>query len=960
MGRISRTIVVAAAGLAVGLLAIQAFKAYGQTAPDKLIGTAGGGYEAFDPVTAVRAGSEAYLPFDRVGVLEFNGNNDTAFLDTMLRAQAGGQLATGDKWYGANAGLSFNGKIVRFNGTTIPANVQPGDLGMYFETILEGGGGPEIPDPPSTGSFLVESTDGSLAWQALNVVLEEELFAELPGAAALDLFIISNVNQQQKRVTLAVEDARAVVARGIAGSLSDADPQPTGTADAGSATTASRADHVHFSAGGGGGADLSDASPKNIGPTDAGTGGKASRADHVHALDYRTTAPPVSAGTGNPGTAANAARGDHAHPIPPGIATNAAAITAAARQGTTNRDNIQTNAGKISTLETGVSGLETVKNPALASGTAGHLVRQKSDHSAYETVSPHDATLAGLPAITGQGGKCLKVNTAATGYELADCGGGGSGGGGSGWTQFKSVTITDRIGRIDVDWAAGEAAQILSKFKTGVEYSINIHRAVASGDLDYVAHGFAQIPSDATSLFIYAPFVGTSSSSATGGCVISSSGIQCNAPQTQTASRLELWLNEGGGGGGNSGPSIPAPTAAGAGEFLRVNAAGAAYELAAVTPGHPFGVAGDVAALKTGSAAAGSSARVSRADHAHNLPTALYGTPVAVGKANADGSATTLARSDHVHHGASAADLATTDAQVGLNTENIEANTAKIGANTSAVNVFPQVSPYLVGRTVAANVGPHTTYTPIDLDNMPAGRIFMRMQHRGRFGNNLNYLFVYAGWFSKAALLAAPQVANNTSVTAPSEHIRFPRAGVVSGAYVGRGTGNELWFSLPTGVDAQNVTVDVVAESGVPQYFLPVAEPDALLYTATNTATQWATGNVIVSDGVATKIYDAMRDRTTYQFNRLEIEVAYARTVDSQRHISKALIPIPLQRRGGIDNNSVTALAGVGRLGSATIHAHINLPTEGNKTTDSTKMSLGGCTWCQGGEMLAVHVYGVN
>jgi hypothetical protein len=47
-------------------------------------------------------------------------------------------------------------------------------------------------------------------------------------------------------------------------------------------------------------------------------------------------------------------------------------------------------------------------------------------------------------------------------------------------------------------------------------------------------------------------------------------------------------------------------------------------------------------------AAIGTSGEPARADHKHDVTT---GTPVAVGTANAEGSATSLARSDHVHDG---------------------------------------------------------------------------------------------------------------------------------------------------------------------------------------------------------------------------------------------------------------------------------------------------------------------
>ncbi len=53
------------------------------------------------------------------------------------------------------------------------------------------------------------------------------------------------------------------------------------------------------------------------------------------------------------------------------------------------------------------------------------------------------------------------------------------------------------------------------------------------------------------------------------------------------------------------------------------------------------------------SAAVGSAAFAARRDHKHGMP--AFGSPVAVGAANADGTAVTIARSDHVHLGSTGA-----------------------------------------------------------------------------------------------------------------------------------------------------------------------------------------------------------------------------------------------------------------------------------------------------------------
>ncbi|MDE0032123.1 MAG: hypothetical protein OXU75_03210, partial [Deltaproteobacteria bacterium] len=137
-------------------------------------------------------------------------------------------------------------------------------------------------------------------------------------------------------------------------------------------------------------------------------------------------------------------------------------------------------------------------------------------------------------------------------------------------------------------------------------------------------------------------------------------------------------------GGGSSGPSIPAPSAAGANEFLRVNAAGAAYELADI-PKQPLSSFGTVGASGTcakanssrdgltygscgsprvlsnrdpvasGTADPGNRTDVSRSDHVHpggggGTPTPLSDqTPQAVAMTGAAGTASQASRGDHVH-----------------------------------------------------------------------------------------------------------------------------------------------------------------------------------------------------------------------------------------------------------------------------------------------------------------------
>ena len=649
----------------------------------------------------------------RIGISEFRGSTDQDFLDTMRLAQTNKSIETGDKFFQVNAGLTYNGQVLRYNGTTIPANPQAADLLRYFDVILKGG------DP-------------------------------FPGFGT----------------------AKPVVA--------------SGTGAAGAAGTASRSDHAHPVGGG------------SVFP------------------GFDTSTPLVASGTGAVGASAKAAHGDHVHPIPPGIAMNADTITTVQAVANQNSNSIHT--------------LNARRNPALASGTAGYLVRQKSDHSAYEAIAPSAAVLAGLPGVNGHGGNCLKVNTAEAGVEWATCGGGSSGGGSSDiyLTGTRSQANYSSNSRLDVITGVSHTANAKWYVQAWTRVAFNTTQTVEPELLTrcdnspYSSLRLETYYSEGSGYNVDTVWqVGEISLTA---CDDRDFAMRFSyggrTGNTAAQFNLTLWNKQATGGGGSSGPSIPAPSSGGAGQFLRVNAAGAAYELAAIDryelpgpqgspvlaetpipynagavghsletgfdlddvpngavyirvtdPDHNTGVYsiwttrahllslpaisagssnsqvlanhvilrdqsgqakgyfagrisgsndlwlsapathasggtlmatavaeagwaeyavarnkppafpgyGNVLAIKSGASIQGSATTVARSDHQHAVPGSLYGNPVDIGTANAGGSATTLARSDHVHKGATAAALATTDAQVGLNTQNIEANTAKIG-----------------------------------------------------------------------------------------------------------------------------------------------------------------------------------------------------------------------------------------------------------------------------------------
>lgn len=258
--------------------------------------------------------------------------------------------------------------------------------------------------------------------------------------------------------------------------LSDAAPQPTGTAAAGSGATASRADHVHASSGGGTATPLSNATPAAL-------------------------------GAAAPGTASAASRGDHVHPTP-------------------------------------------------------------------------------IPTLTGHGGNCLKANSAATGLEFAACGGGG---GASSVTIFTgTANISSRRRGVGIDTTGDGATTIVTALK-GAPAGILAFVAKCSTETYSMLLDFNPASIPATGTFGFSAGANDTSASFQRPAYLSVNAARTTVsiyqptPWDTSGSctvSLTVYPYGGGGGGGGSNPSIPKPTAAGALQHLRVNAAGAAYELA--------------------------------------------------------------------------------------------------------------------------------------------------------------------------------------------------------------------------------------------------------------------------------------------------------------------------------------------------------------------------------------------
>ncbi|MDE0219365.1 MAG: hypothetical protein OXJ90_08855 [Spirochaetaceae bacterium] len=368
----------------------------------------------------------------------------------------------------------------------------------------------------------------------------------------------------------------------------------SGNGNAGMANTVSRGDHVHPAGGGGGGTTtpLSDKTPLvDSGTGDAGTGGAASREDHAH--------PPFPLSTfGTVGSAGTCAKANSARDgltygdcgSPRVLSNRNPAVAGTADPG--NRTDVS--------RSDHVHPERTIRRelPSPTSGTRGDIPRVNTAGNAYEVVDAHVAVLSGLPAITGQANKALTVNAAATGVEWKAVSGGSpdTGGGGASWDDYKTGnfgTTSNCPTRHTVTLSTTERDAIIAGHNMTDILGIAVRARTNTG------HVFGAFwPKGPANIAVGAQFVAD--------FVAYSVRDSFNDVYDQNVDIVlelgaspKLTLNDqdcfdaqqipgyaisglkiaGGGGGGSSGPSIPTPTAAGASRYLRVNAAGAAYEV---------------------------------------------------------------------------------------------------------------------------------------------------------------------------------------------------------------------------------------------------------------------------------------------------------------------------------------------------------------------------------------------
>ncbi|MCY4059056.1 MAG: hypothetical protein OXG44_13725 [Gammaproteobacteria bacterium] len=299
----------------------------------------------------------------------------------------------------------------------------------------------------------------------------------------------------------------------------------------------------------GGGIMLSNDKPEPLGPAVPGAGTTASRHDHVHPLQ----ASPLPALTGNAKAVLSV------NPGATGVEWVSPTTTVLEGAGVTSAD----------------------KSKLIGANAAGNGI------ALYD---PHAAVLAGLPALAGHGGNALTVNAAETGVEWKAAGGGGSGGTGD-LTYTKVVDFS-------------------GSYNPAVSSSVNVYLpfvwdrakvyAIDSGSLggscflfepDSAATDQSCILGGAnnrgTWQAIFVPRKADSNcpNSHSTECVqFRLSPLASGGAFTVTGSIYTVGFPSGGGGGGGTNPSIPNPTAAGQLKHLRVNAAGAAYELADPPP----------------------------------------------------------------------------------------------------------------------------------------------------------------------------------------------------------------------------------------------------------------------------------------------------------------------------------------------------------------------------------------
>ena len=509
-------------------LLILSVGASAQTEPDELLGTLGGQYQLFDTFDVVsQAGSIWFQDVDK----------NVADIETLT-----GRMDAIDQ----PSGEFSNGQVLTLHDCSGDSATEQTCSAQYQTPSGGGSGGASLSDSdPVADAATADSGSGTTASRYDHVHPHSSAFDTHTSEIAANKKKIGGVDTALSETT--------ATANANEDRLDDID-QPTGSFSNGqvltlancsgeSSSTQSCTAQYRTPSGGGGGASLSNAKPVADALTaDSGSGTAASRHDHVHPYSATFTA--------------------------------------------------------LNSEVTALSNEVDVRVPAIKN-QGDKLLRVKTDSSASEWVDEHVAVLAGLPALTGHAGNVLAVNTDADGVEWKAAGGGGEGGGISiEYTLLHTFTTPSDT--------------------TTYSYTVPNDQRAACRENDFVMIGQGSAPnSDNETPFMFLivdslpvmPFVEDvgrkvpSSADVSGspewgrrpfywrlekGCVKFSFKWTGNStPAYQSAAIMLGKYTGGGGGGGGSSPSIPSPS--GAGNFLKVDAAGTAYELGKDWPTPIFG-----------------------------------------------------------------------------------------------------------------------------------------------------------------------------------------------------------------------------------------------------------------------------------------------------------------------------------------------------------------------------------
>ena len=240
--------------------------------------------------------------------------------------------------------------------------------------------------------------------------------------------------------------------------------------------------------------------------------------------------------------------------------------------------------------------------PAPSASRELQVPRVERGGSSYEVVQPSTIVGSGLPGLTGNAGKVLTVNSGATGFAWEDAG--------SDISEVNGMDIAISGTTI--------SSENCAPLRAG-HYLLSVIRGTATATV-----GVGEVSS-------YPLTINTSPANVTvnetGNCAVSQSGVSLHLVSFGTQAP--------------PGPSIPDPS--GARNYLRVDAAGNAYELGQL----PFG--SDIQPLLAGNAIApGADNDIARADHVHRVAT-FTSTPAPLSSAGSAGTSDSFARGDHVH-----------------------------------------------------------------------------------------------------------------------------------------------------------------------------------------------------------------------------------------------------------------------------------------------------------------------